>query len=323
MTHSSLTNGIQLTSDSDTRAGGIDRFIVHHAATTSLAAILSLFQPGGRQVSANYALGSDGTLVLAVDESRRAWTSASSSWDGRAVTIEVANSVAGGSWPVSDAAFDKLARLIADVSARYGFPINDSTVLTHQELYTRYGASYATACPGDLQRRKAELLARANSYRSSGTAGSYSNPLEDDMSAHAEALIEDIHAALGAGGAVGLAEALTVLGRLAEMQPRIVNLDTQVTGAGGFDAKVGPSVAGRLIAVQNAVTQVLAKPSSAVDVSKLAIELAKVGISVNVDTAALSAALDASLSDDFAAQLASISALPEAVADEIHDRLDG
>lgn len=170
MTHSPLTNGIQLTSDSDARNRGVDRFIVHHAATTSLAAILALFQPGGRTVSANYALGNDGTLILAVDENRRAWTSSSAAWDGRAVTIEVANSYAGDPWPVSDAAFDKLARLIADVATRYGFPINDDTVLTHQELYNRYGDSYPTACPGDLQRRKAQLLALANHYKSGGGA---------------------------------------------------------------------------------------------------------------------------------------------------------
>lgn len=165
MTFSPLTNGIQLTADSSKRTAKIDRFIVHHAATTSLAAILSLFQPGGRTVSANYALGNDGTLIGAVDEDRRAWTSSSATWDGRAVTIEVANSVAGGSWPVSDATFHKLARLIADVATRYGFPIDDNHVLTHQELYIRYGASYATSCPGDLQRRKPELLALARHYQ--------------------------------------------------------------------------------------------------------------------------------------------------------------
>lgn len=165
MTFSPLTNGVQLTTDSSKRTAQIDRFIVHHAATTSLAAILSLFQPGGRTVSANYALGSDGTLIAAVDEDRRAWTSSSAAWDGRAVTIEVANSVAGGSYPVSDATFHKLARLIADVATRYGFPIDDTHILTHQELYIRYGASYATACPGDLQRRKPELLALARHYQ--------------------------------------------------------------------------------------------------------------------------------------------------------------
>lgn len=166
MVHSPLTNGVQLTSDSSSRNGvKVDRFILHHAATTSLAAILALFQPGGRTVSANYAMGNDGTLILAVDETRRAWTSSSAQWDGRAITIEVANSSTGGSWPVSDATFDKLARLIADVATRYNFPINDNTLLTHQELYRRYGASYPTACPGDMQRRKAELINKANYYK--------------------------------------------------------------------------------------------------------------------------------------------------------------
>lgn len=172
MTRSPLTDRVQITSDSSSRFGvKVDRFIVHHAATTSLDAILTLFQPGGRTVSANYALGSDGTLVNTVDEDRRAWTSSSAHWDGRAVTIEVANSYAGDPWPVSDKAFDKLARLIADVATRHGFPINDDTILTHQELYKRYGASYPTACPGDLQRRKAELLTRARRYQSSAPAG--------------------------------------------------------------------------------------------------------------------------------------------------------
>lgn len=180
MTHSPLIDGVQFTSDSSPRPGGVDRFIIHHAATTSLAAILSLFQPGGRTVSANYAMGNDGTLILTIDEDRRAWTSASAYWDGRAVTIEAANSALGGTWPQSDASFDKLARLIADVSRRHGFGINDDTILTHQELYTRYGDSYATACPGDLQRRKSELLGLANYYRTFGSdvAGGDKTPIE-------------------------------------------------------------------------------------------------------------------------------------------------
>lgn len=179
MTHSALADRTQWTSDRSSRDGArVDRFIVHHAATTSLAAILALFQPGGRQVSANYALGSDGTLVATVDEVYRAWTSASYIDDRRAVTIEVANSSAGGSWPVSDAAFDKLARLIADVAGRYGFPITDDTVLTHQELYTRFGRSYATACPGDLQRRKGELLRLANHYLGGGSGSAVVTPTQ-------------------------------------------------------------------------------------------------------------------------------------------------
>lgn len=176
MTHSKLTTRIDLTSDSSPRNGRkIDRFIVHHAATTSLDAILALFKPGGRTVSANYALKDD-TLVCTVDEDRRAWTSSSAEWDGRAVTIEVANSAARDPWPVSDKSFDKLARLIADVATRYGFEINDTNILTHQELWTRYRASYSTACPGDLQRRKAELLTLARKYQTGKATGASTAP---------------------------------------------------------------------------------------------------------------------------------------------------
>lgn len=267
MTHSSLTNGIQLTSDSSPRGSRIDRFIIHHAATTSLAAILSLFQPGGRTVSANYALGADGTLILAVDEDRRAWTSASSYWDGRAVTIEVANSYAGGSWPVSDAAFDKLARLIADVSLRYGFPINDDTILTHQELYIRYGDSYATACPGDLQRRKGELLASANRYRSSGTAGGGVTPIKEIKVKHIHK--EDRRETV-------LVPGESVLSKNASGAPQSIvdgpgpysitphvyaqgkpgdAIDVVVEWAGGNPVKFSPHYSERLVADENGIIQ--------------------------------------------------------------------
>ena len=199
MGFSSLISRTQITSDSSPRTRGVDRFIIHHAATTSLSAILSLFQPGGREVSANYALGG-GVLVGTVDESRRAWTSSSAEWDGRAVTIEVANSVAADPWPVGDADFTMLARLIADVATRHNFPINDDTILTHQELYRRFGASYPTACPGDLQRRKPELLALARSYQSGGTPA---GTIQEDTLSAAEVKEIKEHARVLAAGVPG------------------------------------------------------------------------------------------------------------------------
>lgn len=169
MTHSPLSTGIRLTSDHSSRNGVRPcTIILHHAATASLNAILDLFQPGGRTVSANYAI-KDREIIVAVDEDRRPWTSSSEYDDGRAITAEIANSRTGDPWPVSDATFDTVARWIADVSARYGFDINDATILTHQELYSKFGRSYPTACPGDLQRRKGELLTRARDYRYRGT----------------------------------------------------------------------------------------------------------------------------------------------------------
>lgn len=175
MTHSPLTTSIRLSAQSSSRDGRrIDRFIVHHAASTSHDGVVDMMVRETREVSANYVVSERITCV--VDEDRRAWTSASAAWDGRAITVETINSAAGGSWPVSDKTFDNLARLIADVARRYDFPINDSTILTHQELYTRHGASYATSCPGDLQRRKAELIALANKYRAGKTTGGIPAP---------------------------------------------------------------------------------------------------------------------------------------------------
>lgn len=163
MTHSSIAKETHWTHQKSSRDGAkIDRFIVHHAANTSVDQTLHLFD-GARQVSANYALG-NGRVVATVPEEERAWTSGSYEDDRRAVTVEVSNSKAADPWPVSDIEFDNLARLIADVATRYKFPIDDDHVLTHQELWTRFGRSYATACPGDLQRRKAELLELANRY---------------------------------------------------------------------------------------------------------------------------------------------------------------
>lgn len=163
MTHSALTNEIRQSGQRSSRNGQTPSyFIVHHVAGTSHDGTVNMMVNATREVSANYVVSEKITCV--VDEDYRAWTSGSTYWDSRAITVETVNSRAGDPWPVSDKTFDNLARLIADCAKRYGFPINDNTVLTHQELYTRFGDSYATACPGDLQRRKAELIRLANHY---------------------------------------------------------------------------------------------------------------------------------------------------------------
>lgn len=181
MTHSKLTNKISLSSQSSSRDGAkIDRFLVHHAASTSQEGVVDMMVRGTRTVSANYVVGD--TITLVVDEDRRAWTSGSkydggkgAAFDKRSITVETINN-STKNWTVSDKTFDNLARLIADVATRYEFPINDDTVLTHQELWTRFRASYPTACPGDLQRRKAELLTLARKYQSGKATGATTAP---------------------------------------------------------------------------------------------------------------------------------------------------
>lgn len=169
MVWSPLANGTSGNANRYSSRNGarIDRFIPHHAAQTNWSALLATFAGGDHSVSPTYAIGR-GNVFGIVPEELRPWTSSSASWDGRALTVEVLNSSAQG-WLVADEDFHNLARVIADWSIRYNNPINDDTVITHQELSIRYGASYQTACPGSLQARKAELLALAIKY-ASGTA---------------------------------------------------------------------------------------------------------------------------------------------------------
>ena len=147
------------------RGSKVDRIILHHCASTSLSTVLGMMSTGSREVSANYVIGNGGEIVGVVPEEYRAWTSGSSSWDGRAITFEIVNETGDPDWRISSRAFDAVARMLADLSKRYGITLSRDTVITHQELYSRYGASYATACPGPyLQARIDSLIALAKTY---------------------------------------------------------------------------------------------------------------------------------------------------------------
>lgn len=145
----------QLTTDCSARtAGPLNMIVLHHAATASLQAILTLFAPGGRQVSAHRAI-KDGQNVETVPEAKRAWSLADAYWDSRAFTVECANESTTG-WTISAASHETLAQQCASWARRYGFPIVRTgdpkgwTLLGHREVYSIHGGSYATACPGGM-----------------------------------------------------------------------------------------------------------------------------------------------------------------------------
>lgn len=159
----------------------IDRIILHHCASTSLSGVLSMMSTGSREVSANYVIGNGGEIVGVVPEEYRAWTSGSASWDGRAVTFEIVNETGAPDWRISDKAFDATARMLADLSTRYGITLSRTTVVTHQELYNLHGASYPTACPGPyLQPRIDRLISLAKTYLT-GSTTSEGQEEEDEM----------------------------------------------------------------------------------------------------------------------------------------------
>lgn len=135
------------TSKSNSRTEKVSKITIHHmAGNMGAVACAKSHLSGSREASANYYIGSDGVICSGVAENRRAWTSSSKWNDQRAITIEVANNSGDPGWTVSDAAYNSLIKLCADICKRYGItPKYDGTknaTLTEHRMYA------ATMCPG-------------------------------------------------------------------------------------------------------------------------------------------------------------------------------
>lgn len=103
------------------RNHAIDTITIHCVAgNASVEALGNLFADAGRDASSNYGIGSDGRIAMYVEEANRSWCTSSSANDNRAVTIEVANTVADHPWPVSDKAYAALIDLLTDICRRNG-----------------------------------------------------------------------------------------------------------------------------------------------------------------------------------------------------------
>ncbi len=131
-----------------------------------------IFQPESRQASSNYGIGSDGRIACYVDENYRAWTSSSGWNDRQAITVEVANTDDYGT--VTQAAWDSLVELGADVCRRYGFRLEytgdaDGTLTEHRMFAS-------TDCPGEYLHSQMGALAREVNAKLDGT-----DQREDDM----------------------------------------------------------------------------------------------------------------------------------------------
>ena len=142
----------------------IKGIVIHHAASTSLNSIGTVFSNPMRNGSAHYGVG--GTEIHQyVDEANTAWHC--SNWYGNCNTvgIETTNSTGAPDWKVSDQTFDTLCKLVADIAKRNGLgklyinPNEDYPKLSGHKDWQ--GA--ATACPGPyLYPRLQEICDRAN-----------------------------------------------------------------------------------------------------------------------------------------------------------------
>lgn len=143
-----------------------DITIHHMAGVLSAEQCGGIFARAGRNGSSHYGIGNGGEIGQYVNEEDTAW--ANSNWPSncRSVTIETSNSATGGEWPVSDAAYNSLIKLVADIAKRN----NLGTLVAGQNL-TWHSMFTATTCPGDYLRARIEDIAKkANEINSGGPA---------------------------------------------------------------------------------------------------------------------------------------------------------
>ena len=121
-TNSSLVSYVKRSPNhSGTRKYNIDTISIHcMAGDLSVESCGALFADSNREASSNYGIGSDGRIGLYVDEANRSWCTSSRENDNRAVTIEVANIENGEPWRISNAAYNSLIKLCADICRRNG-----------------------------------------------------------------------------------------------------------------------------------------------------------------------------------------------------------
>lgn len=133
----------------------ISEITVHHmAGVLSAAQCGAIFQRPGRDGSSHYGIGVNGEIASYVDESCVAWTNSNWGSNCRAVTIENSNSSTGGDWPVSDATYQSLIKLVADIAKRNGLgKLVPGQNLTWHSMYA------ATTCPGDYLRASMQNIA--------------------------------------------------------------------------------------------------------------------------------------------------------------------
>lgn len=133
----------------------ISEITVHHmAGVLSAERCGEIFQNPGRNGSSHYGIGLNGEIAWYVDESCVAWTNSNWGSNCRAVTIENSDSQMGGNWPVSDATFDSLVKLVADIAKR-----NNIGYLTPGENLTWHSMYANTNCPGDYLRGRMQDIA--------------------------------------------------------------------------------------------------------------------------------------------------------------------
>ena len=169
MSNSSLVNHVHLSPNYTAMSNKKNEVIVihHMAGKLTVEQCGNVFAPASRKASSNYGVDGNGRIGLYVEEKNRSWATSSRAIDSRAITIEVANSVAGGNWPVSDKAMTSLINLCVDICKRNGIPRLNYTgdKSGNLQMHKWYAA---TGCPGAYLESKFPYIANEVNKRLNG-----------------------------------------------------------------------------------------------------------------------------------------------------------
>lgn len=208
MSNSSLICGSIISpNSSNPRNHAIDTITIHcMAGNLTVEQCGNLFKDKSRQASSNYGIGSDGRIMLYVDEANRSWCSSNRNNDNRAVTIEVAND--GGAetgWHVSDKAMDSLIKLCADICKRNGiYELRwraDKNLIGQPSIQNmtvhRWFAN--KSCPGDYLYNKHYEIAEAVNKILHGNSNTENKTNTDDVPFLVKINTPDLNVREGAG----------------------------------------------------------------------------------------------------------------------------
>lgn len=184
MSNSTLVNcTVKSPNHSGKRTHSIDTLTPHCVVgQLSAEAIGGCFTSSARQASCNYGIGTDGRVVLCVDEENRSWCSSSNSNDQRAVTIECASDKTAP-YAMNNAVYEKLIKLCADICKRNGktkvlwLGSKEKTLAytpkSNEMVFTAHRWFANKSCPGDwLYSRYGELADKINALLGTASASS-------------------------------------------------------------------------------------------------------------------------------------------------------
>lgn len=170
MSNSSLVNHVHLSPNYTAMSNKKNEVIVihHMAGKLTVEQCGAVFAPTSRKASSNYGVDGDGRIGLYVEEKNRSWATSSKACDSKAITIEVANSVVGGNWAVSDKAMASLINLCVDICKRNGIKKLNYTGDKNGNLQMHKWYA-ATGCPGAYLESKFPYIANEVNKRLNGS----------------------------------------------------------------------------------------------------------------------------------------------------------